>query len=493
MNELIQIETERLERNDYNPNRMSDAEFNELVNEVTRLGRLPKPVVVRPNGNPGSYLIVDGEHGWSAAIKAGLKTIPCEIIEADDFEAMRQTYKRNQHGTHAPVLLGKLFKRMMQERGLSQRAMAKEIDVSEGTIRNALEYEAAAQVRNDYAWDKLTVKQVRLYNRLPRAIGDLWLKTGAKVKDLFDGVEVADALAQSEQLHSVHFEYLEKTGVVEFLGRWHWNSFRRAVSYMEAWDRQESHWAAGGVNRETVRGYLDKLVDFNKGTLSPDKVNEAFFYIIDANAEPARFRLTLQDVADIAARASDHDNLIEFFKAQILEKGLRLPVWKFHAEKEAQARLRAAEILNCAPDYIKNCEWGLEQRYALWKFDGITEEMRAAISKEDGPLSTEYWNLYRWIHTSVKQIEADAERRAQWELLTDEQAAEQIALNIPLYEKEKDGVEIQRMARVLSQLTKAELIFLLRFTQDINREWEEIEHIKRLARKSEAMKTDPAD
>ena len=79
-------------------------------------------MVVRPNGKDGRYLIVDGEHGWRAATKAGFQAIPCEIIEADDFEAMRQTYKRNQHGTHAPILLGKFFKRMMEEKGLSQRA-----------------------------------------------------------------------------------------------------------------------------------------------------------------------------------------------------------------------------------------------------------------------------------------------------------------------------------------------------------------------------------
>src|SRR5690606_29130015 len=88
--------------NDYNPNRMTDDEFAELVAEVRHLGRLPKPVVVRPNGD--GYVIVDGEHGWRAAQEVGLPEITCEVIEVDDFEAMRQTYKRNQHGQHNPVL-----------------------------------------------------------------------------------------------------------------------------------------------------------------------------------------------------------------------------------------------------------------------------------------------------------------------------------------------------------------------------------------------------
>ena len=109
-----------LEPNDYNPNHMTDERFAELVEEVKHLGRLPKPVVARPNGD-ARYTIVDGEHGWRAAQEAGLSEIAVEIVEADDFEARRQTYKRNQHGEHDPVLLGRMFRQMMEERGLSQR------------------------------------------------------------------------------------------------------------------------------------------------------------------------------------------------------------------------------------------------------------------------------------------------------------------------------------------------------------------------------------
>ncbi len=67
-----------LQPNDYNPNSMSDERFAELVEEIRHLGRLPKPVVARPNGD-GQYIIVDGEHGWRAAREAGLtETAPDE-------------------------------------------------------------------------------------------------------------------------------------------------------------------------------------------------------------------------------------------------------------------------------------------------------------------------------------------------------------------------------------------------------------------------------
>ena len=178
-----ELSTELIHPNEYNPNRMTDDEFAELVAEVEHLGRLPKPVVVRRNGD--GYLIVDGEHGWRVAKEIGLNEIPCEVIEADDFESMRQTYKRNQHGTHDPVLLGQMFQQMMKSRKLSQRKLAKEISVSEGTIRNSLEYAKATKVRNDYAFSELSVEQVRWFNRLSKAVGNLWLGMGADIDQLY--------------------------------------------------------------------------------------------------------------------------------------------------------------------------------------------------------------------------------------------------------------------------------------------------------------------
>jgi ParB/RepB/Spo0J family partition protein len=203
---LVTLPVAQLRPNDYNPNRMTEAEFSELVVEVKHLGRLPKPIVVRRQGD--SYLIVDGEHNWRAAQEAGFTEVPCEVVGADDFEAMRQTYKRNQHGTHDPVALGRMFRRMMQDRGLSGRAFAQEAGVSEGTVRNMLLYAEAADLRNSYASEggrvpqwvclrgqsvkatpeaeiaALSVREVGWYTDLPPVVRDAWLNSGHDVKDL---------------------------------------------------------------------------------------------------------------------------------------------------------------------------------------------------------------------------------------------------------------------------------------------------------------------
>jgi ParB/RepB/Spo0J family partition protein len=169
---ILTLPIERLDANEYNPNAMTAEQFAELVAEIQNLERVPKPIVVRPHGD--RWLIVDGEHGWRAARQAGLTEITCEVVDADDFEAMRQTYKRNQHGTHNPVRLGRMFQKMMTGRNLSLRELARNINVSEGTVRNAVAFAAAAELRNRYAPQasvteadaertiaRLTIRQIR--------------------------------------------------------------------------------------------------------------------------------------------------------------------------------------------------------------------------------------------------------------------------------------------------------------------------------------------
>lgn len=189
--------TTEIRPNNYNPNRMTDAQFKELVDELSRLGRVPKPVVVR--STPAGWIIVDGEHSWRAARELGWPDVQCEVVDVDDVEAMRQTFKRNEHGVSQAVYLGRMFKAMLNAQELSGRELAQMIGTSEGTVRNALVYERAAELRNRYAADdlvddeiaKLTVRQVRTYVDLPSPIRDEWLDAGADLKDLARAMNVA--------------------------------------------------------------------------------------------------------------------------------------------------------------------------------------------------------------------------------------------------------------------------------------------------------------
>lgn len=177
---IEQIPVDSLKPNPWNPNRMSDAEYAELVAEVKHLGRLPKPVVVRRNCD--GFEIVDGEHGWRAARECGLKDLPCEVIEADDFEAMRQTYKRNQHGKHDVVMEGQMFRRMRSSRRLSNRELARELAMSEGTVRNAIAYADLADTMGDdhQLIARMKVRDVQMAVHIGPIIAKPWIHGGCE-------------------------------------------------------------------------------------------------------------------------------------------------------------------------------------------------------------------------------------------------------------------------------------------------------------------------
>ena len=184
-----------LDENPWNPNVMEEEEYEELVAEVRRLGRVPKPVVVRQTGR--RYEIIDGAHSFRAAKDVGLTEVNCEIIEADDFEAMTQTYKRNQHGTHNPLREGLMFQRMLAAKKLSKRELARRMQISEGKVRKSLDYVEAYEVRIRYAQaqhgeplgeevkagvfediSELSQRELQDYLKLPDIVRDRWIDGG---------------------------------------------------------------------------------------------------------------------------------------------------------------------------------------------------------------------------------------------------------------------------------------------------------------------------
>jgi ParB/RepB/Spo0J family partition protein len=139
------LPVDALNPNPWSPNRLDEEQYDSLLADVTRRGQVLKPVVVRPDTTSGRFLILDGEHQWRAARDAGLTSVPCQVLEADDFEARRATIRRNLHGTTCPLRFGRLCAEMFALRPeLSGRALAKELGVDPHTIRDGLTYQRLA-------------------------------------------------------------------------------------------------------------------------------------------------------------------------------------------------------------------------------------------------------------------------------------------------------------------------------------------------------------
>jgi ParB/RepB/Spo0J family partition protein len=485
------ILTALLRPNDYNPNVMTDDEFAELVAEVRHLGRLPKPVVARPNGD--GYVIVDGEHGWRAAREVGLTEVPCEVIAADDFEAMRQTYKRNQHGTHNPVQLGRMFRQMMEARGLSQRALAEDTHVSEGTIRNALEYAKAGDVRNDYAFDELSIKQVRFYNRLPKSIGILWLDSGADIKTLLE-VKSEIELAEAERYYSFEndfsfgrYEWLETTGLVAFLKMpvRRPPDFTAAIKTLREWDKLEHEWARAGITRAQVREYTKHHFSGAKVVGSDYEMRRALSLLIDTSQRPPHFRLTPEGFGGVIQNAITDGvagfTFPDYLRVAIAEKTGEVPKDKVDSLEErgqklvsVRAKLIEIELNTEAPDYIQASSLPSAEKHALWKAqewspikeigESLEAVKRVIAQRNSIPRGEKGTSVEHAVWECLRTTFGEMKARAKWESFSEAQIARALAERLPLYDKEKDAEAITTLSGKLAELTKAELLVLEEYT-----------------------------
>jgi ParB/RepB/Spo0J family partition protein len=475
---ITTLPADRLHANEYNPNRMTEAEYAELVAEVRHLKRLPKPVVVRPDGD--GYTIVDGEHGWRAANDVGLSEVPCEVIDADDFEAMRQTYKRNQHGTHDPLLLGRMFRRMMESRSLSARALAEEITVSEGTVRNAVMYAEAWEVRNRYAPNEserkisdLSVRQVRTYLKLGGRLADLWLDAGADIsltqlKRPRQWVGEWDHWQENAWLD--YLRGLVGTGLFEFVGRVYSSSgFEDAVKKVQAWKNWESRWLQCGVDRDEFRGYVRH---FYKGVFwvrDEGMMDDVLAEILDIEAGPPAWLLTAEEFASVLSgtgkrEEESHRDFMRRLSLAVSEKTGKPP-------RETKRHVQDCLLerrLEGAPEYIRAAKlrhpWA---KLALWQANGPEEAKREIATltylpcQEGGKESGNTQDAFeRCVAELIRKWAIRRDIDAEWDARSQERLAATVAGTFGIYDPQRDAAAIVALAGKLATLTKDELVYL---------------------------------
>lgn len=95
------IPIEKIEANDYNPNKVASPEMKLLKLSIEKDG-YTQPVVVYYDSERDKYIIVDGFHRYTCAIKYfDLKEIPCTIIDKPLEERKESTIRHNRaRGTH---------------------------------------------------------------------------------------------------------------------------------------------------------------------------------------------------------------------------------------------------------------------------------------------------------------------------------------------------------------------------------------------------------
>lgn len=113
-----------------------DESLQELANSVREHGVL-QPILVRPLND--GYQIVAGERRWRAARLAGLTSVPVNIREMSDFDAMSIALVENlQREDLNPIEEAEGYRNLANATGWTQEQIAKRVGRSRPAVANAL-------------------------------------------------------------------------------------------------------------------------------------------------------------------------------------------------------------------------------------------------------------------------------------------------------------------------------------------------------------------
>lgn len=502
--EFQTISVNALVANDYNPNEMTDEEFQECKREITHLGTLPKPVVVRPKDSV--YVIVDGEHNWRAAKELGFTTVPCEVLKLDDVEAMRQSYKRNMHGKFNPVKLGKMFERALEQTSLSQRVLADQYEISEGTVRNALAYSEAARLRNSYAFEKLPVRQLRLYLTLPPIIRDKWLDAGADSKLLipgedlrkwenltgkrwgessFDDMEkdVKNYTQNADASYLHRFNHIYEVGLADMIKPTRTEfckSIERALEFArwEYWTFHHGNPDLGAKVREYTKHYYE--VDVKSIRDEFHKLYRLICFKGEFRVTPEEFEKIVRDskVAGCEPGYSykypQYDYMQKAIQVLLIEKGILDDQVDVNALPDPGEKLLQHKLEKNGPNYIKQAYLPLRLKGIIFEYkphrasldtETLETAKRETVAFFENRYKSNDSNYFKYIAPSEEEVEEKINSRIAQILdkrkvanMSNEDIATKVISFTRLYKGESESEQLNEFTANLLRLKREELL-----------------------------------
>jgi ParB-like chromosome segregation protein Spo0J len=178
--DLISIPVDQISPNLWNPNSMSDLEFNMLEENIESVGFVA-PIVVVPVED-GTFQIADGYHRFEARRISGEKEIPCVVVSPEIFDEktiMLQTVKLNKiRGSLNAEKFNALIDQLVNKHEIPFEDLAEELGFADEDEFEALVQQGRAQLpkeaRREY--DKAVKNVQGSVSQLAKIIEKLWLK-----------------------------------------------------------------------------------------------------------------------------------------------------------------------------------------------------------------------------------------------------------------------------------------------------------------------------
>ncbi len=135
---VYEVEISKISPNKSQPRTIFDAEaISELADSIRRLGVI-QPITVRAIGG-GDFEIISGERRYRASKEAGLDTIPAYVRSVDDAELLEMALVENvQREELGAMEIALTIKRLIEELGITQKALGESIGKRRSTVSNYL-------------------------------------------------------------------------------------------------------------------------------------------------------------------------------------------------------------------------------------------------------------------------------------------------------------------------------------------------------------------
>lgn len=131
------VDIELIERNPFQPRtEFEEAALEELAASIRQHGVL-QPLLVRPH--QGGYQLIAGERRLLASRRAGLKSVPCRVMELDDQHVCEVAIEENLKRADLNVLeKAKAFKEYLERFGSTIEQLAQQLSLDRSTVSNML-------------------------------------------------------------------------------------------------------------------------------------------------------------------------------------------------------------------------------------------------------------------------------------------------------------------------------------------------------------------
>ena len=135
---VTRLPIEKVQTNGAQPRKLFPPETISDLADSIRVHGILQPIIVRLMAS-GYYQIISGERRWRAAREAGLTEVPVLVMEADDRKAMELALIENlQREDLNPMEEAAGFRTLMDDYGLTQEEVARQVGKSRPAVANAL-------------------------------------------------------------------------------------------------------------------------------------------------------------------------------------------------------------------------------------------------------------------------------------------------------------------------------------------------------------------